>query len=90
MPVLRIPTPLRTYTGGKSEIPVRGLTVSEALGDLIVNYPSIRPHILRENGELRPFVNLFKGEENVSGLQGLQTPLVDGDRLRIIPSIAGG
>ena len=90
MPVLRIPTPLRAYTGGQSEVPVSGGTVSDALADLTARHPAIKPHILKEDGELRAFVNLFKGEENVNDLQGLQTPLAENDRLRIIPSIAGG
>jgi molybdopterin converting factor small subunit len=90
MPMLRIPTPLRPYTNGQSEITVSGLTVSDVLTDLTVRYPDIRQHILKENGDLRPFVNLFKGEENVRNLQGLATPLSANDRLRIIPSIAGG
>jgi adenylyltransferase/sulfurtransferase len=58
--------------------------------DLTAQYPAIKPHIFKEDGELRAFVNLFKGEENVNDLQGLQTPLVENDRLLIIPSIAGG
>ncbi len=90
MPVLRIPTPLRSYTGGQSEVTVSGQTVSAALADLTAHHPAIKTHILKEDGELRPFVNLYRGEENVSNLQGLQTPLADEDRLRIIPSIAGG
>jgi molybdopterin converting factor small subunit len=90
MPVLRIPTPLRPYTDGQSEVPVSGATVLDALSDLTRRYPAIKQHLLKENGDLRPFVNLFKGPENVSDLQGLQTPLSADDRLRIIPSIAGG
>jgi molybdopterin converting factor small subunit len=90
MPVLRIPTPLRTYTNGQSDVPVSGPTVAEAMTDLTAQYPAIKPHIFKEDGELRAFVNLFKGEENVNDLQGLQTPLVENDRLLIIPSIAGG
>ncbi len=90
MPVLRIPTPLRAYAEGKSEIPVSGTTVGEAVSDLAVRYPALKPHLFKEDGDLRAFVNLFKGEDNVNELQGLQTPLSDGDRLLIIPSIAGG
>jgi molybdopterin converting factor small subunit len=90
MTTIRIPTPLRAYTGGQSEVPVNGLTVSEAIIDLTVRHPAIKPHILQDNGELRPFVNLFKGDENVNGLQGLKTPLVEADKLMLIPSIAGG
>jgi len=90
MPVLRIPTPLRSYTSGKSEIQVSGSNISEALTDLTAQYPPIKPHLFNDSGELRPFVNLFVGENNIKDLQGVATPIQDGDRLVLIPSIAGG
>jgi len=90
MPVLRIPTPLRSYTAGKSEIPVHGPTVSDAIDNLVCMYPSLQPHLFNQEGHLRPYVNLFLGENNVKDLQGLETPLKEDDRLLIIPSIAGG
>lgn len=90
MATLRIPTPLRAYTGGQSDVPVSGSTAAEALAELTEQFPAIKPHLFKEDGELRMFVNLFKGEENIKDLQGLQTPLGEGDRLMIIPSIAGG
>ena len=49
-----------------------------------------KKHLYTENNELRPFVNLFLGDEDVRHLQGVETPLKDGDKLMIIPSIAGG
>lgn len=90
MPVLRIPTPLRSYTSGQSEVNVSGGKISEALTDLTTQYPTIKPHIFNDGGELRPFVNLFVGEHNIKDLQGVETPIKDGDRLILIPSIAGG
>ena len=90
MPVLRIPTPLRSYTSGQSEVNVRGDNISDALTDLTTQYPTIKPHIFSDGGELRPFVNLFIGEHNIKDLQGVETPIKDGDRLVLIPSIAGG
>jgi adenylyltransferase/sulfurtransferase len=90
MPVLRIPTPLRSYTSGKSEVKVSGGTVAEAVGNLTAEFPALKPHLFKDDGDLRAFVNLFKGEDNINDLQGLQTPLGEGDRLMIIPSIAGG
>jgi len=90
VPTLRIPTPLRTYTRGQSEVAVQGSTVSEAMQDLVAQNPSLKPHLYNDHGELRPFVNLFLGEENVKDLQGLNTPLEAADRLLLIPSIAGG
>jgi len=90
MPSLRIPTPLRSYTAGQSEVTIRGQTVSEAMNDLVAQYPSLQPHLFNSHGSLRPFVNLFLGEENIKDLQGLDTPLGEEDRILLIPSIAGG
>ena len=90
MTTLRIPTPLRTYTSGKSEVNVTGVKISETLNDLTNQFPAIKPHLFNEAGELRPFVNLFVGENNIKDLQGVDTPVKDGDRIMLIPSIAGG
>jgi sulfur-carrier protein len=90
MPVLRVPTPLRSYTSGQSEVPVQGTTVAAAMQDLMRQYPSLQPHLYNGEGQLRPFVNLFVGENNVKDLQGLETPLQEMDKLLLIPSIAGG
>jgi molybdopterin converting factor small subunit len=90
MASLRIPTPLRPFTAGQQEVIVAGVTVGEALNHLITQYPDLEKHLFNENEVLRPFVNLFLGEEEVRHLQGLDTPLTERDRLVIVPSIAGG
>lgn len=90
MPNLRIPTPLRNYTAGQSEITLCGSTVSEAMDDLVEQYPQMRQHIFNEEGELRPFINLFLNEDNINDLEGLETRLGEKDRLMMLPSIAGG
>ncbi len=90
MATIRIPTPLRSYTDGQSEIPVQGQTVAEALANLVTTYPALRQHLFNGDNQLRPFVNLFLGEHNVQDLQGIETPLQQNDRLMLIPSIAGG
>ena len=90
MPVLRIPTPLRAYTSGQSEVNVSGINIAEALTDLTAQYPAIKPHLFNEGGDLRPFVNLFVGEHNIKDLQGVETPITDGEKIMLIPSIAGG
>jgi molybdopterin synthase sulfur carrier subunit len=90
MSVLRIPTPLRSYTNGLAEVQVAGTNVGEAMQSLVLQYPTLKPHIYNNEGDLRPFVNLFLGEDNVKDLQGLETPLSEADRLMLIPSIAGG
>ncbi len=90
MAVLKIPTPLRSYTNGKAEITVHGGNVAEAMQDLVTQFPTLKPHLYSGEGQLRPFVNLFLGENNVNDLQGLQTPLDENARVLLIPSIAGG
>jgi adenylyltransferase/sulfurtransferase len=90
MPSLRIPTPLRTYADGQAEVSLQGGTVNEVMNDLVDHYPALRPHLFNGDGQLRPFVNLFLNEDNVKDLQGMETPLEEGDRLMLIPSIAGG
>ncbi len=90
MAILRIPTPLRPYAEGQSEVNVEGGTVSEALADLSAQFPSLKKHIFDEAGALRAFVNLFLNEEDIRHLQGVETPVGEADRLMIIPSIAGG
>ncbi len=90
MITIRIPTPLRSYTGGKTEIAVEGNTVAEAMRSLTAQYPDLRQHLFNDAGQLRAFVNLFLNDEDIRHLQGVDTPLKDQDRLMLIPSIAGG
>jgi molybdopterin converting factor small subunit len=90
MPTIRIPTPLRQYTGGNAEVPVAGDTVNAALSDLAARHPDLRKHLYSEDGELRAFVNVFLGQDDVRHLQGVNTTLKENDQLRIVPSVAGG
>jgi sulfur-carrier protein len=90
MPSIRIPSPLRAYTAGQNEVTVGGGTVGDALEDLVSQYPALQPHLFNPEGTLRPFVNLFLGEDNVKDLKGQETLLRMEDRLLLIPSIAGG
>jgi molybdopterin synthase sulfur carrier subunit len=87
---ISIPTPLRAYAGGERQVAVEGRTVADALGDLTARYAQLRRHLYSDNGELRRFVNVYLNDANVRDLDGIGTPLGDGDRLTIVPSIAGG
>jgi molybdopterin converting factor small subunit len=89
MTSIKIPTPLRAYADNQAQVNVGGKTVGEALNDLTDQYPELRPHLFN-GGELRNFVNVFIGEEDVRFLDGLKTEISADDSLRIIPSIAGG
>ena len=89
MAKIRIPTPLRAFTGGAADIDVAGGTVGEALNNLVDQHPDLRAHLFNED-ELRSFVNIFIGDEDIRFLQGLETEIDATENLRIIPSIAGG
>jgi sulfur-carrier protein len=90
MPKVKIPTPLRQYTGGASEVEIGGATAGEAIGNLTQKYPDLRQHLYTGDGKLRLFVNVYKGDEDIRYLDGADTEVTEGDELSIIPSIAGG
>ena len=87
---VRIPTPLRSFTGGADEVSCEGATVGELLQQLSERYEGLAERILSDEGGLRPFVNVFLGSEDVRHLEGLDTPVEDGAVLSIIPAVAGG
>jgi len=87
---VRIPTILRTYTGGESEVAADGATLAEVLDDLEANHTGIRARILDDAGDIRRFVNVYVGNDDVRFLEGLATATPDGIQLSIIPAVAGG
>lgn len=89
MASIKIPTPLRVYTNNEATISVSGETVGAALDDLVTQHPDLKQHIFKDE-ELRNFVNIFIGDEDIRFLDGLDTEIESDDALRIIPSIAGG
>jgi sulfur-carrier protein len=87
---VRVPTILRTYTGGESEVTAAGTTLAEVLDDLDASYSGIKGRILDDNGELRRFVNIYVGNDDVRFLDNLETPTPDGAQISVIPAVAGG
>ncbi|WP_407280846.1 molybdopterin-synthase adenylyltransferase MoeB [Aromatoleum evansii] len=89
--IVRIPTPLRSYTGGADEVEVEAATVGDALQALAHRHEGLLPRVCAEDGSLRPFVNIYVGSDNVRDLGGLAAPLPrDGAVLAIVPAVAGG
>jgi adenylyltransferase/sulfurtransferase len=85
-----IPTAFRAYAGGNATYDTAAATVGEALAQLSEEHSGLRAHLYDDEGNLRQFVNVYLGEEDIRYLQGPATPLSDGDELTIVPSIAGG
>jgi molybdopterin synthase sulfur carrier subunit len=87
--IVRIPTQLRPLTQGEGEVLVEAASVAEAIAALEVAHPGIGERLLDDNGALRRFVNLFLDDEDVRFLDGLRTPIKDGQTLSIVPAVAG-
>lgn len=88
--IVRIPSPLRKFTEQQGKVPIEASTVGDVLTQLFAQYPEIKEHIVEKSGALRPFVNLFVNQDQVDSVQGMETPLSDGNEIRIVPAIAGG
>jgi molybdopterin synthase sulfur carrier subunit len=89
MITVRIPTPLRTLTGGNEQVEVSGSTLREVIDTLEKQHPGIRDRLLDDKG-VRRFVNIYVGDEDVRFLDGLETKLSAGTEISIVPAIAGG
>jgi molybdopterin synthase sulfur carrier subunit len=87
---VRIPTPLRKLTQDKAEVDAGGATIREIVDDLDRQFPGFKERMCDENGELRRFVNVYVGEEDIRFLDGLDTKIPEGELVSIIPAVAGG
>ena len=87
---VRIPTQLRTLTGGAGEVTADGSTVGEVLKALDAAHPGLGERLFDETGKLRRFVNVFLADEDVRFLDGLETGVAEGQTVSIVPAVAGG
>ncbi len=87
---VRIPTILRTYTDGASEVTAEGGTLGAVLEDLDRSHSGLRARVLDDDGRLRRFVNVYVDNDDVRFLGGLDTPVHDGAQVSVIPAVAGG
>lgn len=90
---VRIPTILRTYTGGEKAVPGDGGSLAALIEDLEAKHPGLKDRLVEEkNGadDLRRFVNIYINDEDVRFMGGLEAPLADGDQVVVLPAVAGG
>lgn len=87
---VRIPTPLRKFTGDQADVEVQGATVGEVIDNLEARHSGIKERMVDESGAIRRFVNVYVNEEDIRFLDGSETGVQDGDQVTIVPAIAGG
>ena len=91
MPIqVRIPTPLRKFTGGAESVAASGATVAAVVQDVEDHHPGLKERICDDAGKVRRFVNLYVNGEDIRFLSSLDTPVKEGDEISIVPAIAGG
>src|ERR1700704_5218370 len=91
MPVtITIPTPLRQFAAGQSQIDVEARTAGEALAQLTSVHADLRRHLFNDQNVLRNFVNVYVNDQDIRHSDGSETPVKDGDTMMIVPAIAGG
>ena len=86
---VRIPTILRQYTGGAKAVESSGATLADVIDDLEFRHPGLRDRLI-EDTSLRRCVNVYVNDEDVRFLDGLNTPVADGDSITVLPAVAGG
>jgi len=87
---VRLPTVLRPFANGDKTVVADGATVADVVGGLVDKYPGMKPNLLGDDGLLHRFVNVYVNDEDVRYLDKMDTALVDGDELSILPAVAGG
>ena len=87
---VRIPAPLRSFTGGAAEVAVEGDTVAALLRSLTEAHSELKLQILNDQGEVRNFVNIFVDDKNIRSLDGLESTVAEGATIHIVPAVAGG
>ena len=85
-----LPRVLRPQVGGQSRVTIQGSNVGDILRNLVDLHPLVGPHILDGEGNLQPYISVFRNETNIRDLEHLQTSLAEADELRILPAVAGG
>jgi MoaD family protein len=90
MPTVKIPPVLRAHTDGEAEVAARGSTVGDVLRELAASYPETRAQLFADGGDLNRYVNVYRNDEDVRVLEGLETPVSDSDTVVILPAMAGG
>ena len=90
MATVIIPTPLRKFTNNIAKLDIRADTIEKTVSELALNFPDLEKHLLDEKGNIRSFINIFVGNDDIRNLQKEKTSVQDDTVVSIVPAIAGG
>lgn len=90
MATIIIPTPLRKFTNNTARLEVQADTIAKTVDELTLNFPGLKKHLLDDNGQIRPFVNIFVGNDDIRDLEQEATVVKHDSVISIVPAIAGG
>jgi molybdopterin synthase sulfur carrier subunit len=90
MATVIIPTPLRKFTGNTSKLEIKAANIRQTVDELTINFPDLKKHLLDEQGNIRNFINIFVGNDDIRDLQKENTLVREDSVISIIPAIAGG
>ena len=90
MATVVIPTPLRKFTNNTARIDINAETIEETVQELTINFPDLKKHLLDEKGQIRSFINIFVGDNDIRDLQQEKTAVKPDTLISIVPAIAGG
>lgn len=90
MATVIIPTPLRKFTNNTARLSIQADTIENTVSELTLNFPELKKHLLDDKGQIRSFVNIFVGNDDIRNLQQEKTPVQSDTVISIVPAIAGG
>lgn len=90
MAIIIIPTPLRKFTNNTARLDIQADTIAKTVDELTLNFPDLKKHLLDDNGQIRSFVNIFVGNDDIRNLQHGNTAVAPDTVVSIVPAIAGG
>jgi molybdopterin converting factor small subunit len=90
MATVIIPTPLRKFTNNTARLEIQADTIAKTVDELLVNFPDLKKHLLDDQGQIRSFVNIFVGNDDIRNLQQGATAVRSDSVISIVPAIAGG
>jgi len=90
MATVIIPTPLRKFTNNTARLQVAAVNIQQTVDELTLNFPDLKKHLLDDQGQIRSFVNIFVGNDDIRDLQQQKTAVQPDTVISIVPAIAGG